>query len=515
MPQLRKSAVVSLVLWCLLVSAPPSYGGGLDLSSLHGHVAHTMELFKVPGLALGIVHKGEVVFLQGFGVRSVETGAPVDADTVFPVGSTTKAFTATLLCLLQEEGRLDLNAPVRDTLPEFMLSDPWVSAHVDTIDLLSHRSGILEHDMLWLWNEEHPDQDTIVQRLRFFPQEERFRDSFNYNNFMYVTAGKVMERITGKTWAANVRERITAPLGMDSVIFRVRELDMDANLAMPHQIQEDGGVARIPFRSMDNVAPAGCINASVRDMLAWAALHLGHAPESLPDKELLLAAARATHLPRIAMPAPEERLAESYPGAHTLSYGLGWFLHDYHGVQLVEHGGNIDGMTAMVALVPDLDLGLVILCNLDTSFVREALMYHVADLFLERTPGDWNRHFLDKAARYKERNKAEMDRQLTARKPGTSPSLPLDCYVGTYENPMFGTLDVRHKGKGLEFEILGRAAPLEHWHYDTFQRPCYDMVEPALELITFRLGQEGTVQGLDDTVMGAFEKREEKNEKKE
>lgn len=495
--------VILLLLPCQVIAA---WTTSPDFSSLDTYVPDAMQKWRVPGLALGIVHKDRTMYLKGFGVRDMDAPATapenlVDAHTVFAAGSTTKAFTALAVAMLAHEGRLDLNAPVQDVLPEFGVAEPWVATHITPIDMLSHRIGVLEHDMLWLWNEGVPDKDGILERLRHFPVEDSFRSSFNYNNYFYLAAGKLIEHSSGQTWSEYVRDHFLTPLDMQDASLSVAALAEVENLAKPHYLEYDGALRHIPFRHMENIAPAGALNVSAADMVKWIRFQLGcvDAPQVAPQEVVL-----QTRLPQVGMPVPEAPLRRSFPGAHFLSYGMGWFLHDYHGVQLVEHGGNIDGFTALVALAPELELGMVVLCNLDATNIREALMYHVLDMVLGIEQQDWDAHFLKNWREQRDILQEEIRKRTADRVPDTKPSLALDAYTGRYENDIFGELIVRRANDGLEFEVLGKSAPLTHWHYDVFQRPFYTLDSPGIELMAFSMDSDGKIVGLRDDVMGEF-----------
>jgi CubicO group peptidase (beta-lactamase class C family) len=492
---------LALLVCCFSLCFPFRAVAAASLEALPDFIHTSMQRWHVPGLALVVVQDGETLLARGFGVRDVQKGGRVDVDTSFAIGSASKAFTATALSLLHQEGLLDLEAPVMDTLPGFAVQDPWVARNITLVDMLSHRTGIKGRDIVWVWQENALSREEIVGLLRQCPQDLPFRAAWDYNNLMYLAAGQALAAAAGKSWDACIEERIFTPLEMKASNTSVTKLSGD-NVAMPHMLESNRAV-RIPYRNLDNVAPAGSINSSIRDMEKWLRFQLsGDMPHQggVTDSEVL----ERMRLPRFALPMHHPN--PNFPGANYLAYGMGWFLHDHNGESLVEHGGNIDGMTALVAMIPERKAGLVLLCNMNTSRIREVVMYHVFDLLQGRSPADWNKHFMDIQRKSEQSREDATARRQAQRVQGTSPTLHLDAYAGTYVNPVYGEIRIANDGGHLVFHYLGRGESMNHWHYDTFQRPYYSMEEPDIELVTFQLDASGAPTILVDDIMGAFER---------
>ena len=502
MKKYGKAFLIFTVLLQVLLSSSSALARNNTLDSLPEYTRHSMDLWQVPGLAMAVVQDGQVIFENGFGVTEVDAKGAVTPETMFAIGSASKAFTVAALGMLADEGKLEWTAPVINYMPGFRLADPWVTRNITLTDMLSHRTGLKGADILWIWNPGYLKRDDIISRMRFEPQAMPFRAQWHYNNLMYLASGQVIPAIEKRTWDAFIEERIFRPLGMDSSNTSVTSLEGMQDVAMPHFMEADR-VARIPYRNIDSIAPAGAINSNIKDMIQWLKLQLGCG--SIDGKALIRPGTmQAMRSPRISMPIPYP--FAPFPGAHFLGYGMGWFLHDYHGVKVVEHGGNIDGMTAQVAMIPEINIGLVILSNMNTTRIREVLMYYIFDRLMDRPVQDWNSHFKDLDRENLQRVQEAIEKKTGERKTGTSPTLPLKEYAGPYHSHLYGDIVIRQHEKQLTFTYQDRGVPLMHWHYDSFQRPFYSIEDPGIELVTFRLSPEGSIEALHDDVMGEFKK---------
>ncbi|HET9984388.1 MAG TPA: serine hydrolase [Longimicrobiales bacterium] len=434
------------------------------LQGLDAYVEKARQEWQVPGLAVAIVKNDSVVFAKGFGVREVGKPEPVDAHTLFAIGSSSKAFTAAAVGMMVDEGKLKWDDPVTKYLPGFQLYDPYVTREMTVRDLLTHRSGLARGDLLWISGMY--DRDEIIRRARYIKPSWGFRARFGYQNIMYLSAGQVVAHVAGKSWDDVVAERIFRPLGMTSSSTSIRALAGQADVATPHGLQ-DGKPVTLPYRNVDFIGPAGSINSNVLDMAQWVRLQLGNG--TYEGKQLLKpATVEEMHTAQMLIrDASFQRLS---PGAHFLAYGMGWFLHDYNGVELVEHGGNIDGMTALVALVPEQKLGLVVLTNMNGTSLPTTLMYRVVDAYLGRPAKDWSQEFHATVQKMQAQGEAQRKKMEAERATGTTPSLALEKYAGTYADSAYGDAKVSVEDGHLVLSY-GPAftGDLEHWQYDTFR----------------------------------------------
>jgi CubicO group peptidase (beta-lactamase class C family) len=420
-----------------------------------------IDAWKVPGLAVAIVKDGQVIYEKGFGYRDTEKKLPVTPDTLFAIGSASKAFTTFVMGTLVDEGKLDWDKPVTTFLPGFRLHDRVATEQLTPRDMVSHRSGLPRHDLSW-YNATELSRKELVERLPYMEATYPLRSRWQYNNFMFLTAGYLVEQVTDKSWEDNVRERIFQPLGMTSSNFSVHDSQKAADFALPYR-EDDDKIELIPFREITNMGPAGSINSSIRDMAKWVQVHLSGG-KAADGKQLIGPATLIDiHSPHMVLTETPER-----PELSQASYGLAWFIDTYRGHQRVAHGGNIDGFSALVTLLPNDDLGMVILTNKDGTGVPELLVRHTLDRLLKLDPIDWNGEYLAKRDAGKAVEKEAEAKKETARKPGTKPAHKLEEYAGDYAHPGYSPLKVEVDGKRLKMTYNHLSAPLEHWHYETW-----------------------------------------------
>jgi CubicO group peptidase (beta-lactamase class C family) len=505
------TALTLLALAALLAPAGPAGAQPAPLDGLDAYVEETMEAWGVPGLALAVVKDGSVVYARGYGVRNAERGDPVDEHTVFAIGSSSKAFTTASLAMLVDDGELSWDDPATRHLPELRLHGAYPTHELTVRDLVTHRSGLPRCDRLWYATSF--DRDEVLRRVRFCEPSWSFRSHFGYQNIMFLAAGMIVSEVSGTRWDAFVERRIFDPLDMERSSTSVDSLDGTSNVASPHG-EIDGEVRPVPWRNIDNVGPAGSINSSVAEMARWVRLHLGEgvfrgdtliSPESVEEM----------HSPHMLVDSdsPLRRLLGAR--GHFAAYGMGWFLHDYEGVKIVEHGGAIDGMRAQVGMVPEEDLGMVILTNRGGSSPVSALMYRVVDAYLDLPETDWSERFKSVSDSI-EAEGEEQDQELReARKEGTSPSVDLAAYAGTYTDSLYGDLEVTEDDGRLSLSYHSMTADLEHWHLDTFRAdwddPLAGQQSRAASLLTFGLDASARVTSVEVPGMGEFERRPERD----
>jgi CubicO group peptidase (beta-lactamase class C family) len=450
----------------------------------------SMEAWKVPGASVAVVQGDEVVYLKGSGVRDIGTGQPVTPDTLFAIGSTTKAFTTTAIAMLVEDGKMGWDDSVRKYLPFFRLSDPLADENVTVRDLVTHGSGLNRHDMLWYgspWRREE-----IIRRIGSVKLDHSFRSKWSYQNIMYLAAGLAVGAASGSTWEDVLQQRILDPLGMAGANFSTTVAEKAPDHATPHRKNKEEKIEVIPWRNLDNIAPAGSINAGARDMSKWVRFLLGDGV--FEGKRLISAANLAeTFTPQIVMRMDENARAMD-PETNLMCYGLGWTVQDYRGRLLITHGGGIDGFRARVALVPHAKLGLVILSNLGNSQMPEALSHSLTDLLLDLPKRDWNAHLLEHAKKMQAEGKTRETEREEKRRKRTKPSRELAAYAGAYEEPAYGTASISLENRALTLQWSSFTKALEHWHFDTFTAKGEGPLEN--EQVVFTLDADGEVAAL-------------------
>lgn len=455
----------------------------VDVAALRELVVAEQERFGVPGVALAVVADGEVLLCEGFGLRDVENAEPVTADTHFPIASDSKAFTAALLCGLADEGRLDLDRPVRDVLPWFTLRDPHASALTSVRDLLAHRTGLPRHDFLW-YGAQELTLEGVARALRHLEPNKPFRQTWQYNNLCFMTAGHVTEVVTGTSWGQTLQERLLTPLGMDATVLSRRDPAVTA-LALPYR-HARGTLVRAAVPPTNEVGPAGGIVSTVRDLSSWLLARLGHRPDVLGAGALA-----QLHAPAMIGGVGAAAFDERQP----MGYALGCQVESYRGTRVVRHGGNLMGYSSDVTVVPGAGIGIAILTNLHTTSLRDALPLMVLDRLLGLEPTPWGeRYHAMTAALFQGR--AEVSDHHVAQAGGTKSARDLDEYVGSYTHPAYGRLEIRRDGDRLlpRFNALGDLVRLDHRHHDTF-----DLFDVEFELsapLTFTQDANGEVDGL-------------------
>ncbi|MDP9362526.1 MAG: serine hydrolase [Acidobacteriota bacterium] len=450
----------------------------------------TVAAWHVPGLAIAVVQNDRVIFLKGYGIKEVGKSQPVTADTLFEIGSTTKAFTATAMAMLADEKKLSWDDPVRNYVAGFHISDACTDSLITLRDIASHRSGVARHDELW--DDSDFSRDELIRRIGAMKISKPIRTAYQYNNLMFVTAGEAAASAAKMPWDQLIRTRIFAPLGMTES--RIAFADWPASdHATGHRW--DGKTERVamqPMRNYDALAPAGTIKSSAHDMAQWLRFQL--AGGVIDGKRLLSQAALdETHTPQTIIPiGPATRAL--YPETNFLTYALGWNASDYHGELLVAHAGALNGFRTNVALLPKRNLGIVILENVGRGSALAALRNTILDQFLGAPARDWNTDLLDIEKREGLKADAKLAEREAKRVTAPKPSHDLAAFAGTYHNAGFGdaTISVANDALVLHWERL--TLPLVHENYDTFS--AIDTVEDIDETVQFRLGAGGDVASM-------------------
>jgi CubicO group peptidase (beta-lactamase class C family) len=459
------------------------------------YVAGARKDWRVPGLAIAVVDHDSVVFAKGYGVRRLGGGDTVGVHTLFANASTTKAFTALVVAMMVDAGKVRWDDPVVDYLPAFQLRDPYATRALTVRQLLTHRAGF--GDPSYLWAGGNLGYDEMLRRLRYVEGGAAWQPRFLYNNVTYAAAGEIAARATGLSWDELIRRRILIPLGMRDTYTDQTIAARQRDIASPHFIIDD--TVRVIERSpgVDNIRPAGAMYSTVMDMTRWMRFLL--------DSARMNGARLVSDSSFTELFTPQTLVGrdEFYPTAELTrprftAYGLGWFMEDYRGETVAFHTGSIDGTVAIVGLLPERRVGVVVFANLDHAEVRHALMYRLFDIYVGEPHRDWSTDIrtLYDARRHKgEAAEAHAD---SARILGTRPSLPLEGYAGTYVDSLFGEMTVRLEGGALVLEQPGTSliAHLEPWNYDTFQA-VWHRRQDGKQLVTFRMGTNGRIAGLD------------------
>ena len=423
-------------------------------------VSEAIAAWHVPGVAIAVIADGKVVHAKGYGMRDVENGLPMTADTLLPIGSSTKAFTTFAIGTLVDEGKVEWDEPVGKYLHWFRLTDPNMTAGMVVRDLVTHRSGYPRHDLIW-YNNDELNRRELVESLAHVAPSAPVRARFQYNNLMYLTAGHLIEELTGKRWEDAVRERILAPLGMTRTNFADSVSAIDPDHARGYRRDDDKTIL-MPFREVGEMGPAGSINSTINEMSRWVRMLL--ASGTLDGKKLIEPVTwDELRTPQVAIPSlPRD------PQFSTPTYAHGWFVDSYRGHLRTHHGGNIDGFSALVTLFPNDGVGIVALSNANGTPIPNLMTLHAADLLFDLSGKDWNAEALARREKGEAVDKEAEQKKTAARVKGTKPSHAITDYAGDYRAPGYGLLRVEHASGKLAATYNRIATPLEHWHYDVF-----------------------------------------------
>jgi CubicO group peptidase (beta-lactamase class C family) len=457
-----------------------------DLTSLDQSIQSTIADWNIPGAAISIVRNQSVVYIKGFGVREIHGSQAITPDTLFQIGSCTKAFTSAVIAMLVDQGKMEWDGRVNTYLPFFHLYDPEADEHVTVRDLLTHRTGLPGADLVWYGTTA--SREDLLRRVAHIAPGTAFRTHFEYQNLMFLAAGEAAGHAADSTWDDLVRSRIFAPLGMNSSTTSTNQAQKSLDHATPHTQSADGSVKTVPWRNLDNIAPAGSIVSNAREMAKWVTLQLNdgmYGDSRLISKKNM----QEMHSPQMVIPRTGGLAATFFPDSTQLSYGLGWFVQDYRGHQLILHPGDIDGFAALVVLIPEIHTGYFLVIN-STSLGRQVLGYRVADKLLNLPDADWSARFHKLQVDQKAEEESRQAWQ-SKRTPGTHPSHELSAYTGRFENPAYGDAEISLDNGKLVLHFHSVASNLDHFQYDTFVTSISSAGKTRL---TFSLNEQGEVE---------------------
>ncbi|WP_108870360.1 serine hydrolase [Aquimarina aquimarini] len=438
----------------------------VDLKKLDEYYAKMVKDWDIPSATIGVVKDGKLVFSGSYGsLEQGKEGKP-DKNTLYAIASNSKAFTATIIGMLVQEGKLNWDDKVKKHLPYFALYDPWVSNEVTIRDILSHRVGLGTFSGDVIWYKSNLTSEEIIKRVKHLPKKHDFRAGFGYSNVMYITAGEIIKKVTGKSWGQNVQERILNPLGMNRTISSIKKLDEKKNYATPHARENNKNIP-VAWVDWEEIGALGGLISSVEDVSKWMIFNLNHGRigrDSLLTKES-----------RNMIWTPHNNYTVDHTTKNDLNrhfngYGLGWGLSDYHGRLSVAHTGGFDGMITAVTMIPDENLGVVVLTNGMKSPIRAAT-YYALDQFMGTSTIDWSAKLLDKA-NSSSKNDTRISERKEKRVLNTKPSVAPIAITGTYISDIYGKIKISKVKEQLRMKFEHApdlSATLQHWHYDVWE----------------------------------------------
>ncbi|MGC3943064.1 MAG: serine hydrolase [Chryseolinea sp.] len=498
---------VSIAMLLLTTAIAQKKSADTRLQDVDKELQSVLDTWKAAGFAVAVVEKNKVVYAKGFGYRDYEKKLPVTPNTLFAIGSCSKAFTSGLLGILREQSKIDFDESPRKYLPGFKFYNDALNDNVIVKDLMSHRTGLPRHDYSWYLFPTH-DRDSLVDRIQYQEPFTGVRQKWYYNNFMFLLQGVIAEKLTGKSWEDNIREHFFAPLKMTTSNVSIPELEKAAEPSLGYEVRNDH-VEKMKYYDIAAMSPAGSINSSVNEMSIWLRtwIHGG----KLDGQQILPAsytreAISSQAIINDGLPSPE------HPDVHGATYGYGWMLASYKGHYRVEHGGNIDGFSATTAFFPSDSIGIVVLANQNGSIVPTIVRNILSDRMLKATRTGWNKEFKDRRDKDekegKEASKAKEDNAVK----GTHPSHPMTDYTGRFEFKGYGPFDLVLKNDSLYAVFKLQRAWLRHRHYDVFDAfPVKDgkadtanMLDTKLNFNTNEMGEISSVSMKLEATLDAF-----------
>lgn len=445
------------------------------LEGFDDFVNQTIKDWHGAGAAVAIVQGDKVILLKGYGYRDVEKKLPMTPKSLCAIASITKSFTVSDLGMLFDEGKGGWDVPIRSLFPAFKMYDPVLTEQMIVRDLVTHRSGLPRHDMVWYSSDF--SRDDLIRRLQYLEPNKPLRTTFQYNNLMFMTAGYVAGLLDNKKWEDSLRTRVLTPLGMNTTTFSLKELQASPDFALPYQKGHDlkAELKRMPFEETcpDTCAlgPAGELNSNAEDMSHYLLFHLNHGHYN--GKQLL------SENNSSQMQTPQMTIAGTpdYPELGETSYGMGFFISTYRGHKRLEHGGNLDGFSSIFTFLPNEKIGVVVLTNLDGTPLPDVIAFNAIDRLLGEDQVPWSKRLLDSEIAGRQSEADAKSKGYDLRKKGTHPSHDTKDYLGDYENPGYGIVSIAEEKDGLLVKLNKLTFHMKHYHYDVFEVP-YDPQDP-------------------------------------
>jgi CubicO group peptidase (beta-lactamase class C family) len=459
---------------------------GLDTFALR-----ILKEWNAPGVTIAVVEKNKVVYTGGFGFRDFEKKLPVTENTLFAIGSCTKAFTASMLGMLAKEGKLDLDKPVRNYLPELKFQNEYTNDHATLRDMMSHRTGLPRHDYSWYGTTANRNE--LLERIQYQEPSAELRERYQYNNFMFMAQGMVIEKLTGKSWEENMKERILQPLGMSNTNMSVTDMEKSSDRSLAYA-EENNKLKAIPYRNIDGIGPAGSINSCAKDMANWLITWINNG--KFNGKEIIPSSYRNQAI-QVQMATGGGVPGTENPDVHMSGYGFAWGMASYRGHYRVEHGGGIDGFITTTGFYPSDSIGIFVSSN--QGGVSTSIRNFIADRMMKLSFRNWGKTQLADKMKADSMGKAAPNVDSINRKPGTKPLHEMKAYAGTYENKGYGRakIFIERDTAWVDYNEAGQRTKsyLQHYHYDIFRiRSTEEKEEPKdAPKISFKTDTKGDV----------------------
>lgn len=424
-----------------------------------------MEITQTVGFSVAVVKGNDVIYAKGFGYKDLENNLKVDENTLFAIGSSSKAFTTALLGILEEEKDFKFTDSPKKYIPELQFYNDDLNNNITVLDMVSHRTGLPRHDFSWyLFPTEN--KDSLLSRVQYHKPFTGIRQQWYYNNFMYLAQGIITEKLTGKSWEDNIRERFFKPLQMTTSNLTIDELEQSANVSKGYSLENFTTNKRLPYYNIAAISPAGSINSSAKEMANWLKIWLNEGKfedtQVLPKKYVEKAI-------NPLMLVGNGIADKQFPDQHLNSYGYAWFTSSYKGHYRLEHGGNIDGFSANVSFFPSDNIGIVVLSNQNGSALPNLVRNAISDDILNLKETDWVAYYSEKLDEIKKQQEASKKTKAESTISNTTPSHSLPEYTGKYINKGYGAINIEVVNDSLFAFFPREKAYLNHTHYDIFK----------------------------------------------
>ncbi len=453
------------------------------LAGIDTFINRILKEWSAAGVTVAVVEKNKVIMAKGFGYKDYENKVPVTENTLFAIGSCTKAFTSSLLAFPMKDGKLDLDKPVTQYLPELRFVDEELNNNVTARDMMSHRTGLPRHDLAWYGSSTK--RDSLIYIIRYFEKTAPLRRAWQYNNFMFLAQGVLAEKLSGKSWETLVKEQLFTPLNMTSSNTSMNDHVKAADYSFGYT-EKDGSVSKMKFMNIDGIGPAGSINSNAKDMANWVMMWVNGG--KFNGKEILPAAyynqaISSQMVTGAGLPTKEQ------PDVFLSNYGFAWFLANYRGHYRVEHGGNIDGFSSSTSFFPTDSIGIFVSVNQNGSPIPGIIRNTIADKLLGLKYKDWHRTQKNAVDKAKAAAKEKLKADSTQRKMGTRPTHAITDYAGTFTNEGYGTLSIVQQKDSLVAKYNALTFKVKHYHFNYFN---------------FIPVADGVDAGEDDAMKGQF-----------
>lgn len=508
---------------CLLVSfwAYQCFAQTVDnidnrLEGIEPVMEEILQTWNASGFAVAVVEKNELVYAKAFGYRDYEKKIKADENTLYAIGSCSKAFTTSILGMLREQDKLKFDDSPLEYIPELRFYNDEMNTLVTIKDMMCHRTGLPRHDLSWYLFPSF-SKDSLIKRIEFLEPFTGIREQWFYNNFMYMAQGVVGERIIGQTWEQNVKEMIFGPLEMNRSNLSIAELKKDENIAVGYRLQNDSIVKKTDYYQIAGMSPAGSINSSVVEMGNWLITWINGGKfngEQILPENFVREAMSSQMVVNASLPGTEN------PDLHMANYGYGWFLSSYKGHYRVMHGGNIDGFSATTCFYPSDSIGIVVLTNQNGSSIPHVVRNTISDRMLDLKYKDWNKDTKKQVVEARQKIKQAIKDKDQMRQEGTRTShIPVE-FAGTYSNPGYGDFELELKNDSLFARFKRLSFWLEHYHYDVFKPYTMDgkkvdTTDVNRFMLNFAINNAGEIASVEIKLEGTLDPIEFKRTPKE